>query len=122
MPHVVAAVVLNDVGQLLLVREQAETWSVPGGHVEPNETLRQALRREGLEEIGVELVPSSLFATYEFGDGYSASAYYCHIDGGAPPTLAGVFEYGWFVLDALPSKITRTLERIRSDLLQSSSR
>ncbi len=30
-------------------------WDVPGGHVEPNETLQEALQRELREELGAEL-------------------------------------------------------------------
>ncbi|MVO16803.1 NUDIX domain-containing protein [Parasedimentitalea huanghaiensis] len=46
-------------GQVLMARRCANrrlypnTWSFPGGHVETGETLKQALQRELLEEIGI---------------------------------------------------------------------
>lgn len=50
----------NESGEILFLR-RANTgyadgqWSVPAGHVEPNETLAAACCREVSEEIGIEL-------------------------------------------------------------------
>lgn len=55
----VGAVAVVD-GQLLLIRRghapAAGTWSVPGGHVNPGETLHEAVVRETAEETGLEVV------------------------------------------------------------------
>ena len=55
----VGAVAVHD-GALLLVRRgrgpAAGEWSVPGGRVEPGETLQVAVVREVLEETGLEVV------------------------------------------------------------------
>jgi 8-oxo-dGTP diphosphatase len=54
----VGAVVLRD-GRLLMVKRSREPskgkWSIPGGRLELGETLRQAARREVLEECGIEV-------------------------------------------------------------------
>ncbi len=44
-------------GRLLLVRTEKWRgfWGVPGGKVERGESLQEALRREFLEEVGLEL-------------------------------------------------------------------
>ncbi len=55
----VGAVVVRD-GKILLVKRANEPnrgkWSVPGGLVRTGETLEDALKREILEELGVEVV------------------------------------------------------------------
>ncbi|HEY1691576.1 MAG TPA: NUDIX domain-containing protein [Polyangiaceae bacterium] len=53
----VGAVVLDGAGRVLLVRRGrppgAGSWTLPGGHVEPGEGLRDAVVREVLEETGI---------------------------------------------------------------------
>ncbi len=57
------AVVVDD-ERLLLVRRghgpAAGTWSVPGGRIEPGETVQEAVVRELLEETGIEGVCGEL--------------------------------------------------------------
>lgn len=64
----VGAVVVHD-GQLLLVRRgrppAAGLWSVPGGRVEPGETLADAVVREVREETGLDVEPRELLGWAE---------------------------------------------------------
>lgn len=60
MVHVVGAAVLRD-GRVLASRRTdpprlAGLWEFPGGKVEPHESDDEALRRELLEELGVQAV------------------------------------------------------------------
>lgn len=56
----VAVAAILDGGQILLTRRRPDAhlggmWELPGGRIEPDETPEEALRREVLEEVGVEL-------------------------------------------------------------------
>ncbi|MGY2084976.1 NUDIX domain-containing protein [Blastococcus sp. SYSU DS0539] len=55
----VGAIVHDPAGRLLLVRRRNEPgrglWSVPGGRVEPGETVATAVEREVLEETGLRV-------------------------------------------------------------------
>jgi 8-oxo-dGTP diphosphatase len=59
-PEVAVGAVAVRAGALLLVRRgrgpAAGEWSVPGGRVEPRETLHAAVVREVREETGLEVV------------------------------------------------------------------
>lgn len=50
-------VVVRD-GQILVVRGPSGRWHLPGGGLEPNETVDEALRREILEETGYVVASS----------------------------------------------------------------
>jgi ADP-ribose pyrophosphatase YjhB (NUDIX family) len=64
----VAAVVLRD-GHVLLVQRGREpgrgSWGLPGGMLELGETLAEGVRREVLEECGVEVEVGPLVGVFE---------------------------------------------------------
>ncbi|XP_060818032.1 8-oxo-dGDP phosphatase NUDT18 [Bombus pascuorum] len=62
--YIVAAVVINNQGEVLMMQEAKATcsgkWYLPAGRVEPNENLLDAVKREVLEETGLTLDPETL--------------------------------------------------------------
>jgi ADP-ribose pyrophosphatase YjhB (NUDIX family) len=55
------ALILNDKGQMLLVKPTyKETWEVPGGITESNESPRACVEREIKEELGLDITISKL--------------------------------------------------------------
>ncbi len=65
----VAAVVIDKSRRILLVKRGKEPakglWSVPGGMVKAGETMRQAVRRETLEETGLLVTPAEIATVAE---------------------------------------------------------
>jgi len=55
MRQVVRALLKNSEWKYLLVQHhKSETWTIPGGHIDPGETLHQALKREIKEEFNLK--------------------------------------------------------------------
>ncbi len=57
----VDAIIINDNGQILITKRASAMstysgcWCLPGGWMEWGETVEQAVKREAMEEIGVEI-------------------------------------------------------------------
>lgn len=85
----VGAIVFDDAGRVLLVERgrppSQGLWSVPGGRLEPRETLAQAVAREVREETGLIVEVGTLACVLErFGDDYHFVLldYFARVTGG----------------------------------------
>ncbi len=105
----VGAVIINGEGKVLLAkrgkeaREHIGMWETPGGGVEFGETIREALKREMMEELGVEVEVGEMLDVVEFIDKETEShavspAFVCHIISGTPTIMEPhkCAEIGWF--------------------------
>jgi len=58
-PKVGVAVFIKKDGKFLVMKRQgshgADTWALPGGHVEAGEDLEETCKREILEEVGIHI-------------------------------------------------------------------
>ena len=63
----VGALVVNDKGEILLVRSYkwGSKYTVPGGHIELGERSETAIKREVREEVGLEVEPIRLLLVQE---------------------------------------------------------
>jgi ADP-ribose pyrophosphatase YjhB (NUDIX family) len=62
------SVIVSRDNHLLLVQESKPDrygrWNLPGGHLEQGETIVQGMRREVLEETGLDVEPCALVGVY----------------------------------------------------------
>lgn len=66
--HVAVAIIVNAENEVLLAfrqahQHQANLWEFPGGKVEANETVYEALKREILEEVAITIVAAKPLLT-----------------------------------------------------------
>jgi 8-oxo-dGTP pyrophosphatase MutT (NUDIX family) len=112
-------------GRLLLHRRADDGyWDMPGGCLEPGETLEEAARREVREETGVELGALTLlrvlsgpelFRRYPNGDeAYHVAAVYeaRNVWGILSPGAGEAVEVGFYPLGALPQPVAPSLEYV----------
>jgi len=54
---VVGPIIYNEKGEILLIKNPkfGDFWTIPGGHIELDEPAEEALKREIMEETGLEL-------------------------------------------------------------------
>lgn len=114
----VRALVLDREGRVCLVRHSyVAGWHLPGGGVEPGETLNESLARELWEETGLTLRETPpVFAVYL----NAAMARRDHValyvvretePSGHVPSAVEILEQGFFPLDALPAETTAATRR-----------
>jgi ADP-ribose pyrophosphatase YjhB (NUDIX family) len=121
----VAAVIFRDGAVLLQRRDDNGKWGLPGGGVEPGESVAVAIVREVREETGLEVEPVRLIGVYSdpanhqiitYPDGnvihYVSSVFECAIRGGTLECGCESLELGFFAPDALPDD-TLPISRIR---------
>lgn len=107
------ALVLDDAGRVLLARRARDPdsgkWDIPGGFLEEGEHPLDALRRELLEETGLEVEPVEFAGVWmdRYGEGehapWTLNLYWtARVTRGEPQPADDVSELRWFPLDALP--------------------
>jgi 8-oxo-dGTP pyrophosphatase MutT (NUDIX family) len=109
----VRAVVIDGDGRVLLVKHRyTPGWHLPGGGVEPGETLLEALTRELGEECGIEpLAPPALHGilyhpAFSRRDHVALFVVRAFRRTGAQPRRLEISDHGFFPPDALPEDTT----------------
>jgi 8-oxo-dGTP pyrophosphatase MutT (NUDIX family) len=121
-----SAVVLDPARARVLLQRRSDNgrWGLPGGGVEPGETLAAACLREVREETGYEVEIVRLVGVYSdpafqvicYPDGnvvhYVSACFECRIIAGAPALCDETLALDWFDPRALPADLL-PLHRLR---------
>jgi ADP-ribose pyrophosphatase YjhB (NUDIX family) len=95
-------------GRVLLARRSARMrrggsqWTGPGGHIEPGETAEQAVRRELLEETGLDVAITGLNGVFSIRDPAVVFVSYHGRSDGDPHAGDETDEVRWFTADEIP--------------------
>ena len=122
-PNVTVAAVVERDGRFLLVEEETargRLFNQPAGHLEPGESLLDAVAREALEETAYTFKPTALLGVYQYpsqADGvtYLRFAFAGEITGHDPARRLdeGIVRAAWLA----PDEIRRDAARHRSPLV-----
>jgi 8-oxo-dGTP pyrophosphatase MutT (NUDIX family) len=119
---------------LLQRRKDNGLWGLPGGSLEPGESLEEAARREVLEEIGVVVDQLNLFGVYsgkdqfyQYPNGdqiYDVCVVYWTSDfhGEMVEEADEVLELRYFALDELPGDLIPLDRPVLDDLKRQAAR
>jgi 8-oxo-dGTP diphosphatase len=114
-----AGLVLNSEGKILLLNHVLRPfsgWGLPGGFVDHGESAEAAIRRELMEETGIELSDLKIYRTRVLNKHveilFTARAI------GEPRVMSReIIELGWFSLDDLPKGLSAQQSKVISDVL-----
>lgn len=100
----VAAAVVNDRGEVLVVRRRDNgTWEPPGGVLELDEDIHRGLRREVREETGLEVEVDRLTGVYKnMVVGVVALVFRCRAAGGALTVNEEATDFRWLRPEEVP--------------------
>lgn len=97
LPHkkIGVAAIANDRGEILIDRRPANgllggLWEFPGGKIEPEETVEACIKREILEEIGIEIEVGEHLITIEHAYTHfrvTLIVHHCRYMGGEPQPI-----------------------------------
>ncbi len=112
----VGAIIRDEQGRFLLVQRrnepQAGRWTVPGGKVEPGETLAEAVIREVWEETGLVVEVGDRAWVVDIptgrGDVFEVHDYYVSVRSGQLAAGTDAADARWYAAAELPDVDTTT--------------
>jgi 8-oxo-dGTP pyrophosphatase MutT (NUDIX family) len=126
-----AEVLVFDHQNRLLLQRRADTgdWAIPGGMMEPGETLEETARREVKEETGLDLGQLEFLKMYSGQDFYYryphgdevynvSAAYLTREFSGQLKADSESTELGFYSLDALPGALISLNQRVLDEYLR----
>jgi ADP-ribose pyrophosphatase YjhB (NUDIX family) len=115
----VYAVIFDQERVLLAHRRDIDWWNLPGGGMEPDETVEEAMRREVREETGLDVVVERLIGVYSKPQKQEVVlTFRCGVVGGMLSATEESRECRFFSPDALPlNTLPKHRQRVEDALL-----
>lgn len=114
------AIIINPSGEVLLlehVLRPGSGWALPGGFLKAKEQPETALRREMLEEIGLEI--DNVRACLARTSRTHVEIFFLAEPIGEPLVKSReIMDYKWFSLDQVPRDMSHTQQLLLRDVLQ----
>ncbi len=101
-----------------LIRPGA-SWGLPGGFLEPNENPKDAIKRELMEETGLELINVELINIRTIRK-HLEILFSAEGIGEAKVSSREIKSLGWFTLDKLPEGMSELQKEIVREFMQNS--
>jgi ADP-ribose pyrophosphatase YjhB (NUDIX family) len=106
---VVSVAIIDDNHILLIQREDFRVWGLPGGDIDPGESLAQAAVREVREETGLTVILTRLVGLYALVGAEQSvitTVFTARPAGGVlSPDPREVSDIGWFTPESLPADL-----------------
>ena len=106
----VTVAIMKENAILLILREDFPIWCLPGGGIEPGESVVEAAVREAYEETGLKVRPTRLVGIYSRpetpqGGGHELLFAAEPISGEPRPDGKETLKVEWFPIDGLPQQL-----------------
>lgn len=117
-----AGIIVDEKGRVLLLKHRfrpGSGWGIPGGFIAANEQPEDALRREILEEVGLNLNDVRLFSTRTFSSARQIEIVFCcRAKGDALPGSIEISRATWFPIDDLPAGLPADQRKLINEALR----
>ncbi|EDL64504.1 NUDIX hydrolase [Bacillus sp. SG-1] len=107
--HIVsaAAIVVNEVNEVLLIKGPRRGWEMPGGQVEEGESLKAAAIRETKEECGLDIEVTRFCGVFQNVDRSICNTLFLGRPiGGELTTTEEALEVGFFPIEKVYEMVT----------------
>jgi len=122
------SIIINEKNEILLAHRIQEpfvgTWDFPGGRMKAHESIKEALQREIIEELGVKSTVKGLFNVYS-DKGTNPDfprvmpLYFVDIHSTIFKKNIEMDDFKWFSLDALPDNVAYHIDHALHDISKS---
>jgi ADP-ribose pyrophosphatase YjhB (NUDIX family) len=110
----VVAIIRNSGGEILVLEHLLRPfskWGLPGGFINPYEQPKNALRREILEEAGLEITDEKLIRVRTIHR-HIEILYMAKGDGAVSPKSNEIVSAGWFSPEDLPADMSENQKQV----------